>query len=245
MRCPLRGVATSERTLAGDPPGSHAPATMAAEPPAQGGIRILGVAVLRLPRRADPNVHDVVTNWNDLDKIQHHSFCNELRVTPEGHPFLPTEANRERRLRPGLRRSTWPATYVATQAACVYSFTATAEREISQDVKENLSYFSLDYDTVHTSIAEFDKKKTYELPDRSVISVGAGRFRCVEVLFQQYIMKCDVYIRKDLYANVVLSGGTAIFQRIVERMTNKLTALTPSTMRSRTSPRRKHRHCRR
>ena len=103
---------------------------------------------------------------------------------------------------------------------------------------------------MHKSIAEFDKKKSYELPDRSVISVGARRFRCVEVLFLpnftgnhvsgvhdtsfQYIMKCDVYIRKDLYANVVLSGGTAIFQRIVERMTNKLTALTPSTMRSRT-----------
>ena len=53
--------------------------------------------------------------------------------------------------------------------------------------------------------------------------MGSERFRCPEVLFQpsfvgkeadgihettfQSIMKCDVDIRKDLYANVVLSGG--------------------------------------
>ena len=28
---------------------------------------------------------------------------------------------------------------------------------------------------------------------------------------QRSIMKCDVDIRKDLYANVVLSGGTTMF----------------------------------
>jgi len=35
----------------------------------------------------------------------------------------------------------------------------------------------------------------------------------------QSIMKCDVDIRKDLYANVVLSGGTTMFEGIGERMT--------------------------
>merc|ERR1712126_127335 len=45
------------------------------------------------------------------------------------------------------------------------------------------------------------------------------------------IMKCDVDIRKDLYANVVLSGGTTMFQGIGERMTKELTALAPSTMK--------------
>ena len=41
------------------------------------------------------------------------------------------------------------------------SFTASAQREIARDVGGNLR----DYDTVHKSIAEFDKKKTYDLPD--------------------------------------------------------------------------------
>ena len=43
--------------------------------------------------------------------------------------------------------------------------------------------------------------------------------------------RCDVDIRKDLYANVVLSGGTTMFTGIGERMTKELTALAPSTMK--------------
>ena len=44
-------------------------------------------------------------------------------------------------------------------------------------------------------------------------------------------MKCDVDIRKDLYSNIVLSGGTTMFPGIGERMTKELTALAPSTMK--------------
>ena len=44
-------------------------------------------------------------------------------------------------------------------------------------------------------------------------------------------MKTDVDIRKDLYSNVVLSGGTTMFTGIGERMTKGLTALAPSTMK--------------
>merc|ERR1719438_466477 len=45
------------------------------------------------------------------------------------------------------------------------------------------------------------------------------------------IMKCDVDIRKDLYATTVLSGGTTMFAGIADRMTKELTALAPSTMK--------------
>jgi actin-related protein len=109
-------------------------------------------------------------------------------------------------------------------------------------------YIALDFDTETKAANESsDKEKTYELPDGNIITVGSERFRCPEVLFQpsfvgkeasgihdttfQSIMKCDVDIRKDLYANVVLSGGTTMFSGIGERMTKELTALAPSTMK--------------
>merc|ERR1712224_599254 len=129
-----------------------------------------------------------------------------------------------------------------------YSFNTTAEREIVRDVKEKLSYIALDFDSELNSTSESsDKERTYELPDGNIITLGNERFRCPEVLFQpsligkeasgihditfQSIMKCDVDIRRDLYANIVLSGGTTMFQGIGERMTKELTALAPSTMK--------------
>ncbi len=44
-------------------------------------------------------------------------------------------------------------------------------------------------------------------------------------------MKCDVDIRKDLYANSVLSGGTTTYPGIADRMQKEITALAPSTMK--------------
>merc|ERR1711881_37274 len=99
----------------------------------------------------------------------------------------------------------------------------------------------------NTTAERSDGEKTYELPDGNIIALGNERFRCPEVLFQpsfvgkeangihdfvfRSIMTCDVDIRRDLYANVVLSGGSTMFAGVGERMTKELTALAPSTMK--------------
>lgn len=129
-----------------------------------------------------------------------------------------------------------------------YAFTTSAEREIVRDVKEKLCYVAIDFDSeLKTAMTSSDGAKTYELPDGNIISLHTERFRCPEVLFQpsllgkeamgihdttyQSIMKCDVDIRRDLFCNVVLSGGSTMLPGIGERMTKELSALAPSTVR--------------
>ncbi|THV02851.1 Actin/actin-like protein [Dendrothele bispora CBS 962.96] len=45
------------------------------------------------------------------------------------------------------------------------------------------------------------------------------------------IYKCDLDVRRDLYANIVLSGGTTMFPGLPDRMTKEITALAPSSMK--------------
>jgi len=44
-------------------------------------------------------------------------------------------------------------------------------------------------------------------------------------------MKCDIDIRKDLYGNIVLSGGSTMFPGIADRMQVEILNLAPCTMK--------------
>lgn len=76
-----------------------------------------------------PIEHGIVNNWDDMTKIWHHCFYNELRVTPSEHPCLLTEGttlfysaprnpkqNRERMTEIMFETFEVPAYYLAIQA---------------------------------------------------------------------------------------------------------------------------------
>ncbi len=125
-----------------------------------------------------------------------------------------------------------------------YSFTTMAERELVRSIKETLCYLAPDFDRELLSASTGGAiERSYTLPDGQVIVLGNERFSCPEALFQPHlvgmesagvhqalhssIMACDEEVRKDLYANIVLSGGSTMFPGFADRLKNELSALAP------------------
>ena len=69
-----------------------------------------------------PIEHGMITNWDDMEKIWHHCYFNELRVPPEEHPCMLTEApmnpkaNREKMIDVMFGTFNVPNFYVGVQA---------------------------------------------------------------------------------------------------------------------------------
>jgi len=127
------------------------------------------------------------------------------------------------------------------------SLSSTAEKEIARDIKEKACYVALDFDEEMKKVNDQSIETQFELPDLSVVTIKSSRFRCPEALFKPHLVglgdadgfpqlvtksigKCDIDVRKELFANVVLSGGTTMFNGMAERLTKDLIAAGPPNL---------------
>lgn len=124
----------------------------------------------------------------------------------------------------------------------------TTEQETVNSIKKTVAYIALDFDEESKVASESsDLDKSYELPDGTNVVINKERSRCPEILFQpslignsgagihnilfQSISKCDIDLQKDLYSNIVLSGGSTMFPGISDRITKEMTALSESNFK--------------
>lgn len=260
-----------------------------------------------------PIAHGIVTNWDDMEKIWHHTFYNELRVAPEEHKVLLTEAplnpkkNREKMCQIMFETFNVLATHVAIQAVLslyasgrttglvldsgdgvthtvpIYEgyalphavqrvnvagrdvtqrlvkllggedeaakFDTSAGQEIVRDIKEKLCYVALNPKEESKTFEDVEAtQKPFELPDGQIIQVKSSQWLAPECLFDPSLVgceqegmaklvkatvdKCDIDVRKDMYENIVLSGGTTMYKGLPERLAQDVKALIPEAMQS-------------
>ena len=258
-----------------------------------------------------PIENGLITNWEDMEKLWHHTFYNELKISPEDHNVLLTESptnpktNREKVTQMMFENFNVPGMYIAIQSVMSlysagkttgvvvdsgegvthfvpiyegYAFPhailkmnlagkdlteyfsklltersillhSTAEKDTIREIKEKLCYVSLDYESeLRESQKSTSVEAQYEMPDGEVITIGSERFRCAEAMFKPHligkefvgihdqiynsIIKSDNDIRKDLYSNIILSGGNTMFPNLPDRLTKEVQKLAPTATSS-------------
>ncbi|CBY19804.1 unnamed protein product [Oikopleura dioica] len=262
-----------------------------------------GILALRYPIE-----NGIVGNWDDMEAVWHHTFFNELRVDPEDHGVLLTDAplnpkaNREKMAEVMFEKFGVKWLNVSLQAVLsLYSTGRTtgiiadsgagvthlvpifdgygidravsrvnlagreltmfmrtllmsaghrmqtsAETEIVRDIKEKHCFVAENYDEALKDQSHGAVYKVYLMPDGQEIKIGQERFKCTEALFhpsmigkqcqgvhhQIYtsIMKTDIDVRRQLYENIVLSGGSSMFSGLRSRLTNELEHIVPSSI---------------
>jgi actin-related protein len=127
-----------------------------------------------------------------------------------------------------------------------HNFTSTAELEIVKDIKEKLCYVAQNYEEEFAAAqTSSSQDESFELPDRSTITVkGAVRMQVPELLFKPQlngkscmsiqnlayssVNKSDLDVRRELLKNVILSGGTTMYEGMAERLKAEIANLAPS-----------------
>ncbi|GMF86046.1 unnamed protein product [Aspergillus oryzae] len=244
-----------------------------------------------------PLEHGIVTDWDDMEKIWHYVYENELKTLPEEHPVLLTEPplnprkNRDTAAQIMFETFNVPALYTSIQAVLslyasgrttgvvldsgdgvshavpVYEGFAipnsirridvagrdvteqlqlllrknghvlytSAEKEVVRKIKEEVCYVSLDPKREEKEwMNSYHKSETkavdYRLPDGHKI-----KYPGVHQIVQDAITRTDLDLRKDLYLNIVLSGGSTLCKNFPDRLMREIKRLAVEDMKIRIS----------
>ncbi|XP_032158407.1 actin-related protein T2 [Mustela erminea] len=119
-------------------------------------------------------------------------------------------------------------------------FPCVLDKALVDDIKEKLCYVALEPEKELSRRPE-EVLREYKLPDGNVIYVGDQLHQAPEALFAPEqlgvqnpglskmvscsITKCDADIQKTLFGEIVLSGGTTLFQGLDDRLLRELEQL--------------------
>jgi len=132
-----------------------------------------------------------------------------------------------------------------------YYFYTSSEKEIVRSIKETACYVAFDpskeEELLESAASAVPATHKYKLPDGNVIEIGPERFRAAEILFHPELMgeeysgvheclvnsiqRADMDLRKTLYSNIVLSGGSTLFPGFGDRLLNEVKHLAPKDIK--------------
>ncbi|GAA98384.1 hypothetical protein E5Q_05070 [Mixia osmundae IAM 14324] len=109
-----------------------------------------------------------------------------------------------------------------------------AEREVVRVLKEKTCYIALNPQKEEKEAISTGRSESYQLPDGQIVKLGSERFRAPEILFNPELVgqehagihqiivdsinRTDLDLRKTLFSNIVLSGGSTLTKGFGDRM---------------------------
>mmetsp|Transcript_31423 Transcript_31423/g.56985 ORF Transcript_31423/g.56985 Transcript_31423/m.56985 type:complete len:384 (+) Transcript_31423:32-1183(+) len=131
-------------------------------------------------------------------------------------------------------------------------FHTSAEREVVKQIKEKECYVAMHPQKEEQAESEkAHQHHQYKLPDGTMISLGAERFRAPEILFHPNLVGleypgvhellatsingADLDLRMTLFSQIVLSGGSTMFEKFGDRLLNEVKKLAPKDIKIRIS----------
>ncbi|XP_063545870.1 actin-like isoform X2 [Cydia strobilella] len=203
-----------------------------------------GISLLSWPMQKG-----LIQDWDELEKLLHHTFYKELLVAPEEtnvmyalHPLTPGKDKfplKHSIVTSQLTGQAITGILLDLMKNIGYSFTTPTEIELAEKIKASTCYVATDLKSIQASrMADGDTKVRYQLPDGQHIILDEERFICPEVFFRpslqglecpsivddicKTISRCDIDYQPMFYDNIVLSGGGSQLAGLDKRLHREL-----------------------